>query len=441
MLEKLPDLKGALSTVGSPTYNTGFIIVCLKDQKERTESIDKLINELRPKLNSVPGLKVSPYNPPPISIGSRQTYGVGQYTITSPNLDELYKAINDMQAQIKKIPGVVDVSSNLQTKVPTIYFTIDRDKASALGVSADQIQDAFYSAYADRQISTIYTNSTQHDVFLDLGVDFQNDPDAINRLYVRTGSSLGPSVTTATMVPLSTLGTVTQKLTSLSVNHSGQMPSATIQFNLEPGYSLGTVTSEIQTLAQKRLPSGVTGFFEGNASTYKSSFQNMGFLLLITVFLIYVLLGILYESFIHPITILTALPFAGAGALICLILFHMELDIYSYVGIIMLIGIVKKNGIMMIDFAIKVSREKSVSAKDAITQACVIRFRPIMMTTMAAIFGALPIALGYGAGGEARQPMGIAVVGGLLFSQFITLYITPVFYVIFDNLQKKYKKI
>jgi HAE1 family hydrophobic/amphiphilic exporter-1 len=233
------------------------------------------------------------------------------------------------------------------------------------------------------------------------------------------------------------LGTFAEKLSSLSINHSGQLPSATIQFNLKPGYALGTASAEIQEIAKKTLPSGVTGFFEGNASAYASSFANMGFLLLVTVFIIYVVLGILYESFIHPITILTALPLAGAGALIFLMLFGMELDIYAYVGIIMLIGLVKKNGIMMIDFALELAEKQGLNSHDAIHEACLIRFRPIMMTTMAAVFGALPIALGYGTGGEARQPMGVAVVGGLVFSQMLTLYVTPVFYVWFDHLQQK----
>jgi HAE1 family hydrophobic/amphiphilic exporter-1 len=423
--------------VGSPTYNTGFLMVSLKDRKDRTESVDQMITRLRREFGAIPGLRVYPYNPPPITLGSRQTTGIGQYTITSPNLDLLYTAAGDMTTNMKGIPGLTDVVSSLQIKAPKMYFTIDRDKASAVGLSAYQIQDALYSSFADRLVTTIYTPSNQYDVFLDLGKNFQEDPSVLNKLFIKTGSNLGPTVTTPALVPLSTLGTFAEKLSSLSINHSGQLPSATIQFNLKPGYALGTASAEIQEIAKKTLPSGVTGFFEGNASAYASSFANMGFLLLVTVFIIYVVLGILYESFIHPITILTALPLAGAGALIFLMLFGMELDIYAYVGIIMLIGLVKKNGIMMIDFALELAEKQGLNSHDAIHEACLIRFRPIMMTTMAAVFGALPIALGYGTGGEARQPMGVAVVGGLVFSQMLTLYVTPVFYVWFDHLQQK----
>jgi HAE1 family hydrophobic/amphiphilic exporter-1 len=437
ILKKEPGLRGALSVVGSPTYNTGSIMVSLKNQKDRTESVDQIINRLRPEFNSIPGLRVYPYNPPPISMGSRQSSGVGQYTITSSDLDVLAKAANSMETQMKAIPGLTDVTSSLQIKAPKAFFDIDRDKASALGLSANQIQDALYSAFADRLVTTIYTASNEYDVYLDLGKNFQTDPSVLNKLYVKTGSSLGTTVTTPALVPLATLGKLSEKLSSLSVNHSGQMPSATISYNLAPGYALGTAATAVQAVATKILPEGVTGFFEGNTSAYASSFTNMGLLLFVTVFLIYVVLGILYESFIHPITILTALPLAGAGALISLMLFHKELDIYAYVGIIMLIGIVKKNGIMMIDFALEVAEKQRLSPQDAIHQACLIRFRPIMMTTMAAVFGALPIALGYGTGGEARQSMGIVVVGGLVFSQLLTLYVTPVFFVFFDQLQLK----
>ena len=432
ILTKEPTIRGALSVAGNPTFNVGSVFVSLKDRNERNESVDQIIARLRPQLNSIPGLKVYLFNPPPITLGSRQTFGVGQYTLTSPDLDLLAKAATGMEAKMKAMPGLTDVNSSLQLKAPKVILDIDRDKASSMGLTANKIQDALYSAFADRLVTTIFTPSNQYDVYLDLAKNFQTDTLMFNRLYVKNN--------TGTLVPLSALGKQREVLSSLSVNHSGQMPAATITYNLKPGYALGTAAEEIRAEGLRSLPSGVVGFFEGNTSAFESSFANMGFLLFVTIFIIYVVLGILYESFIHPITILTALPLAGAGALIFLMLFHMELDIYSYVGIIMLVGIVKKNGIMMIDFALDLAKKSGLSSQEAIYEACLIRFRPIMMTTMAAVFGALPIAFGYGTGGEARQPLGVAVVGGLVFSQFLTLYVTPVFYVWFDELQQKLRK-
>jgi len=350
-----PSIKGAISISGSPTFNMGWVNVYLKDRKDRTESVDQIIARLRPTLNSIPGLRVYLFNPPPITLGSRQSYGVGQYTLSSPDLDILAQAAADMETKMKAMPGLTDVNSNLQLRTPKIILEINRDKASSLGVTAKKIQDVLYSAFADRQVSTIYTPSNQYDVYLGLDKSFRTDPTIFNRLYVKTDANA--------LSPLSNLGRPKEILSSLSVNHSGQMPAATITYNLKPGYALGTTADEIRSTGQQSLPAGVAGKFEGNTSAFETSFANMGFLLCVTVFIIYVVLGILYESFIHPITILTALPLAGAGALIFLMLFGMELDIYSYVGIIMLIGIVKKNGIMMIDFALELSQKKDYHPK------------------------------------------------------------------------------
>ncbi|ERT56490.1 efflux RND transporter permease subunit [Megasphaera vaginalis (ex Srinivasan et al. 2021)] len=476
IVQQIPGLRGALTNVGSPTSNAASINVSLVDKGSRQESVSQIISELRPKLAAIPGIKVSMSNPPAINTGSKQSSGTGQYTLTSSDPDLLYKAAADMEEKLAALPGILDVNSSMQISVPTLYFEIDRDKAAMLGISANQIQDALYSSFADRQVSTISTASNTYNVWLDLGKQYQSDPSMLQRLYIKPGtasssssgkSSAGKSTNTASgttstttsassgdtslsanlgntassgLVPLSSLGHFTEKTSSLSVSHSGQMPAVTLQFNLQPGYSIGSAAADIQKIAATALPAGVTGYFEGSASAYAASFANMGFLLLVTIFIIYVVLGILYESFIHPITILSALPLAGAGALIFLMLFHMELDIYSYVGIIMLVGLVKKNGIMMIDFALSAQKREHLSAREAICEACQTRFRPIMMTTSAAILGALPIALGLGTGGEARQPMGVAVVGGLLVSQLLTLYVTPVFYVWLHGLQERFTK-
>ncbi|MBF0518879.1 MAG: efflux RND transporter permease subunit [Nitrospirae bacterium] len=425
-----PDIKEAsgASAAGFPGDTSGILFCGLKDKAERKSSVDQIINRLRPKLNQIPGLIVSLVNPPLITIGARIASAQWQYTLQTTDIDELFKYGTQMEESLSKLPALTDVRSDLQMRKPTVEIIIDRDKASALGLTLKQIQDAFYSAYSDRQVSTMYTAANQYYVILELAPGFTESPELLSMLYIKSSNGK--------LIPLSTVAQTRQTVSPLSVNHIGQVTAATISFNLKPGYSIGTAMEDINKLAQNTLPTTITTSFQGSAQAFKQSFASMGFLLIVTVVIIYLVLGMLYESFFHPLTILTALPLAGFGALFALWIFGRELDMYAYVGMIMLIGIVKKNGIMMVDFALDAERHEGLSAEDSIFKACQIRFRPIMMTTMAALFGTLPIALGIGAGGEARQPLGICVVGGLFFSQFMTLYITPVFYIYIDKFNR-----
>jgi len=418
-----PDIDMLVSVASTPNNNKGFLFIRCVESKKRKDHIDDIINRIRGPINSIPGLMAFPMNPPPIEIGGKQSNALYQFVLQADDLQTLYTYGKDFEHRVGALPGLTDVSSDLNFRSLKMDISIDRDKASSLGLTAQQIENALSYAFSGGKVSTIYAATTQYDVNLELENRFTSYPDILNLIYIKS--------VTGKLVPLNTVATIRKNLGPLTVNHLGQRPAATVSFNLKPGYSIGPATKQIQELADKVLPTSITTSFEGAAQAFQSSFANLGFLLLITILVIYMVLGILYESYFHPITILSALPLAGFGALVALKLFGKELDLYAFVGIIMLVGLVKKNGIMMIDFALETERTGK-NAVESIHHACLVRFRPIMMTTMAALFGTLPIALGLGAGGESRQSLGIAVVGGLFFSQFLTMYITPVFYIYID---------
>jgi multidrug efflux pump len=430
-----PDVESVSSFIGidgtNSTLNSGRIQINLRDREERSDSAVDVIRRLGPKLSQVEGIQAYLQPLQDLTVEDRVSRTQYQYTLEDANAAELASATRQMVAKLKQVPELTDVASDQQLEGLEAHLVIDRDTASRLGITPQNIDDTLYDAFGQRQVSTMFTQLNQYHVILEVEPKYQLNPNALNNIYVKSSNG--------TQVPLSAVTHVEERETTLAINHQGQFPAVTISFNLAPGKSIGDAVEAVnRAKAELNLPASVNAEFQGTARAFVASLTNEPLLILAALIVVYIVLGVLYESYIHPITILSTLPSAGVGAILALLLFHVNLSVIALIGIILLIGIVKKNAIMMIDFALEAEREHNMEPEEAIYQACLLRFRPIMMTTMAALLGGVPLAMGTGTGSELRRPLGISIVGGLIVSQILTLYTTPVVYLFFDRIGRKY---